>query len=144
MQVMLFKGFSVLTNLGYETAVPERAEEMIVSIIAQNVKVIIDAYILGTLFHYLVKKDPEVETARELMWGLQSYCQDRKLPSHLVQRMESYLVFQQKHSSTVSTYVLKVLSIIHRRSLHSALQISNKPYFGLVEGKSRTITLFWL
>ena len=56
LQVILFKGFSMLTNLGYEVAVPQRPGELILAILAQNVKVIIDAYILGTLFHYLVKK----------------------------------------------------------------------------------------
>lgn len=36
--VMLFKGFSMLTNLGYETAVPELLSEMVASLIAQNVR----------------------------------------------------------------------------------------------------------
>ena len=36
--VMLFKGFSILTNLGYEVAVPELLTEMACSIVAQNVR----------------------------------------------------------------------------------------------------------
>ena len=36
--VMLFKGFSMLTNLGYEVAVPELVTEMACSIVAQNVR----------------------------------------------------------------------------------------------------------
>jgi hypothetical protein len=36
--VMLFKGFSMLTNLGYEVAVPELLFEMVASLIAQNVR----------------------------------------------------------------------------------------------------------
>jgi uncharacterized membrane protein (UPF0182 family) len=112
LQVMLFKGFSVLTNLGYETAVPQRSDEMITSIITQNVKVIIDAYILGTLFHYLVKKDPEVEAAREVMQGLRRYCKDRSIPNELTQKMEAYLIFQQQHSSSVSRHIIQVLLFI--------------------------------
>lgn len=38
--VMLFKGFSVLTNLGYESGIPELSDELVFSIIAQNIKVI--------------------------------------------------------------------------------------------------------
>lgn len=71
-QVMLFKGFSMLTNLGYEIAVPQRSGELLLAIVAQNVKVIIDAYILGTLFHYLVKKGvaPHCTTAGSHQCGL--------------------------------------------------------------------------
>jgi hypothetical protein len=48
--VIAFKGFSMLTNLGYEVTVPERELEMVVAIISQNIKVVINAYILGA-FH---------------------------------------------------------------------------------------------
>lgn len=37
--VILFKGFSVLTNLGYESGIPELSDELVASIISQNVKV---------------------------------------------------------------------------------------------------------
>lgn len=105
---MLFKGFSVLTTLGYEVAVPQRDEEMVLSIVAQSVKVVIDAYILGTLFHYLVKKDPELEATRGILAGLHQYCSDRSLSRELTSKMESYLLFQQKHSSAVSISVMRV------------------------------------
>ena len=108
LQVMLFKGFSVLTTLGYEVTVPERESEVVLSFVTQNIKIIIEAYILGTLFHYLVKKDPELEAARDLMGGLQQYCLDRALPGDLTSKMEAYLIFQQKKSSAVSTSVLRV------------------------------------
>lgn len=105
---MLFKGFSVLTSVGYEAAVPQRDEEMVLSIVAQNVKVVIDAYILGTLFHYLVKKDPELEATRDVLAGLHQYCSDRSLTRELTSKMEDYLLFQQKNSSSISTHVLRV------------------------------------
>ena len=100
LQVMLFKGFSILTNLGYESSVPERAEEMIVSVIAQNVKVIIDAYILGTLFHYIVKQDPQLEALRSRMAALSNYCKQRSLSADLQRRMADYLRFQQKYTGS--------------------------------------------
>lgn len=109
-QVMLFKGFSILTNLGYEATVPQRAEEMVLAIIAQFVKVLIDAYILGTLFHYLVKSDPEVMAQRELMHSLEQYCLQRQLPSMLIAKITKYVQFQQQHSSAVSSEVLQVCS----------------------------------
>ena len=75
---------------------------------ATQVKVVIDAYILGTLFHYIVKKDPEVEAAKELMHGLRVYCNERQLPSELAAKMEAYIAFQQNHSSAVATHVRHV------------------------------------
>eukprot|EP00892_Ulva_mutabilis_P004253 jgi/Ulvmu1/219/UM001_0223.1 len=107
--VMLFKGFSVVTTLGYEVAVPEREDELILSLVTQNIKIIIEAYILGTLFHYLVKKDPELEAARDLMAGLQLYCKERGLPAELTSKMQAYLIFQQKKSSAISASVLRGL-----------------------------------
>lgn len=83
-------------------------EEVVLSIVAQNIKVIIDAYILGTLFHYLVRKDPELEAARDLMAGLNLYCAERALPSELTKKMEAHVLFQQNRSSAISSSVLQV------------------------------------
>jgi hypothetical protein len=98
----------MLTNLGYEEDVPQRYSEIAVSLVAQNLKVIIDAYILGTLFHYLVKTDPEKEESKEVMKALQIYCTDRGLPGALHSKMRSYLQFQQTHSTAVADNVIKV------------------------------------
>lgn len=76
MQVILFKGFNMLTNMAYEVAVPNRASEMLLAIFAQNVKVIVDAYILGTLFHYLVfQARPASHTAPQPEPVLRCTCQ---------------------------------------------------------------------
>ena len=107
---MLFKGFSVLTNVGYEASVPERADEMVLSVFAQNIKVIIDAYILGTLFHYIVKRDPQLEALKELMDALKKYCVQRNLGSDLHHRMADYLRFQQKRSTSHIQMSLSVRS----------------------------------
>jgi hypothetical protein len=107
-QVILFKGFSMLTNLGYEEEVPQLLNEIVVGLIAQNLKVVIDAYILGTLFHYLVKKDPEEEASRELLRALKVYCDERDLPTSLHEKMQAYLKFQQQHSTSVADHVVRV------------------------------------
>ena len=49
--VILFKGFQMLTHLGYQSTVPQREDEMIAAILAQNVKIILNAYILGAATH---------------------------------------------------------------------------------------------
>lgn len=54
--VVLFKGLNALTNLGYEGGSPSNTWDMIIAISMFFVQIIVQAYILGTLFHYLVKK----------------------------------------------------------------------------------------
>ena len=122
---MLFKGFSILTNLGYESSVPERAEEMVISVIAQNVKVIIDAYILGTLFHYIVKQDPQLEALRGLMTALSNYCTQRSLGVDLQRRMADYLRFQQKHTGSHLQLSLSVRHfLLSTRTVHDANSVT--------------------
>lgn len=141
--VIAFKGFSMLTNLGYEVTVPERQVEMVVAIISQNIKVVINAYILGTalaasprevalsercawwkgeglcagtLFHFLVKKDPEMEATKDLMETLHVYCTERRLPAELQKKIRAYLDFQQQHSSAVAEHVTKVRALAVSRA----------------------------
>lgn len=115
-QCILFKGFSSLTNMGYEDEVPLRYDEMLMSLVAQNAKVVLDAYILGTLFHYLVKKDPEQEASKALMAALDVYCVQRALPQSLHDKMREYLRFQQQHSTAAADHVVKVRA--HVRAPH--------------------------
>jgi hypothetical protein len=81
---------------------------MIMSIISQNIKIVMDAYILGTLFHYIVKKDPEQEVTKKLMCSLDKYCHERQLPGELHEKIKGYFEFQQKHSSASSDNVIQV------------------------------------
>lgn len=84
---------------------------MILSILAQNVKVVIDAYILGTLFHYVVMKDPELVATRQILSNVHQYCSDRNLSRELASKIEAYIMFQQKNSSAISTYVMRVCAL---------------------------------
>ena len=106
--MILYKGFSMITNLAYEEEVPLILNEVIIGLASQNLKVVIDAYILGTLFHYLVKKDPEEEASQELMRALKVYCDERDLPTSLHEKMQDYLRFQQQHSTSVTDHVIRV------------------------------------
>ena len=102
----------MITNLGYEEEVPQVLNEFVVGLISQNLKVVIDAYILGTLFHYLVKKDPEEEASQELMRALKVYCDERDLPTSLHEKMQDYLRFQQQHSTGVTDHVIRVRFVL--------------------------------
>jgi hypothetical protein len=108
MQIMLYKGFTILTNTKHDLAAPETAPDMLLAILAQNIRVIVSAFILGTLMHYLVKKDPEIKAMKELMADLDQYCAQRHLPHDLATKMKEHINYQQRHSSAVSSRVQQV------------------------------------
>jgi hypothetical protein len=108
MQIMLYKGFTILTNTKHDLAAPETAPDMLLAIVAQNIRVIVSAFILGTLMHYLVKKDPEIKAMKELMADLDQYCAQRHLPHDLATKMKEHINYQQRHSSAVSSTVQQV------------------------------------
>eukprot|EP00854_Cymbomonas_tetramitiformis_P007275 gene7275-8664_t len=59
--IVMYKGFNGMTNLGYENVLPNNFWEMTMAIIVIYLQILIAAYILGTMFNYLVKHDPWVE-----------------------------------------------------------------------------------
>lgn len=70
----VYKGLNMLTNLGYEGVSPRRYEELVASVVVIFVQMVIEAYILGTLFHYLVKPDPLEEAFTMFMQKVDQYC----------------------------------------------------------------------
>lgn len=63
--LIVYTGFNGLTNMGYEMTDPQRWEEMIYCIAVVAMQIVLEAFILGTLFHYIVKKDQAVENYRK-------------------------------------------------------------------------------
>lgn len=68
--LIVYTGFNGLTNMGYEMTDPQRWEEMVYCIAVVFMQIVLEAFILGTLFHYIVKKDQAVENFRKrLVWA---------------------------------------------------------------------------
>ena len=61
----VYWGFQSLTNLGYSDLIPDNPPEMVLGFILCVYQVAFYAYILGTLFSYVVKKDEHVEQYRK-------------------------------------------------------------------------------
>ncbi|KAK3266379.1 hypothetical protein CYMTET_24985 [Cymbomonas tetramitiformis] len=82
-------------SMGYEQAVPKTVPEILASVATLFIALVMEAYVLGILFHYLVcaslvpidgswvKKDPNVEAFQKRMQSLYTYMEHRNLPSHL-------------------------------------------------------------
>jgi len=61
----IYWGFQSLTNLGYSDLIPDNSPEMLFGFFLCVFQVAFYAYILGTLFSYVVKKDQHVENYRK-------------------------------------------------------------------------------
>mmetsp|Transcript_27947 Transcript_27947/g.79036 ORF Transcript_27947/g.79036 Transcript_27947/m.79036 type:complete len:1538 (+) Transcript_27947:383-4996(+) len=92
----MFKGLNSLTNLGYEATVPRRYDEMFLSMAVFLIQTVVEAYILGTLMHYLVKRDPLEEQFHEFMQTVEEFSKARNLPNNLHRRLRAYFEFQHK------------------------------------------------
>lgn len=67
-------------------------------------------YILGTINHYLVKKDERTEAFRRKLQALEQYCQQRRLPELLQQRLRQYFEFQQLKRRDDDSKVVRALT----------------------------------
>ncbi|KAK3235909.1 hypothetical protein CYMTET_53920 [Cymbomonas tetramitiformis] len=94
--VILYKGFNAMTNLAYENIVPGQAAEIILSILSIFSQMVFNAYILGTLFHYLVQKDSLSEEHKSRMDLLERFMSTRQLAQDLRHRLVRHFDFQFK------------------------------------------------
>jgi hypothetical protein len=102
-------GFNGLTNMGYEMTDPQRWEEMLFCIAVVLMQIVLEAFILGTLFHYIVKKDQAVENFRKRLVMLEEYGYTRQLPSELRGRLRKHFEFQYQKTQEVDTGVLGLM-----------------------------------
>jgi hypothetical protein len=91
-------GFQSLTNLGYSDLIPDNAFEMCFAWFLCVFQVSFYAYILGTLFSYVVKRDDKAEFNRKYFAALQSYCKNRNIPKEIYDRLFKYFEFQLSKS----------------------------------------------
>lgn len=103
----MYKGFNAISNLAYDPSVPQRLPEIILQTAVILIQVGLEAYILGTLNHYLVKKDPNMEAFENQMLALQQYIVQRDLPNDLRDRLVTYFEFQRAKSSSDQSSVVR-------------------------------------
>eukprot|EP00899_Mesostigma_viride_P001739 jgi/Mesvir1/11566/Mv06708-RA.1 len=117
--LIIYKGFNAVSNLGFEIIVHTEWVEMLASIIVIFLQVVLYSYILGTIFHYLVKKDPHEEAHRMRMRAVDHYCHTRQLPQRLRDSVSRYFEFQyhkngEQHASVVKGLPSTILTRVAR------------------------------
>lgn len=66
------------------------------SVITKFLAIYLNAYILGTLFHYLVQKDPLADAHRKRIGDVTEFADSRKLAPDLRNKLIDYFDFQVK------------------------------------------------
>ena len=93
-----YRGVDGIVAGGYFPIVPTNNEEILVSIAVMFLAIYIAAYVLGTLFHYLLmaQKDPLKEAHNQKMQDLSAFMEERRLPLVTRKRLNEYFEFQYK------------------------------------------------
>ena len=94
----LYKGVDGLVSVGYFPIVPTNTLEMILAVSVQYLAIWVSAYILGSLFHYLLvsQKDPLKEAHMKKMDDLTTFMEERHVPMVTQKRLVDYFEFQYK------------------------------------------------
>ena len=85
----LFWGFQAMVGTS-SGIMPGNAAELSVDIIVCGIQMCFYAYILGTLFHYVVHKDEERERTRQRHQNLEAYGRARSLPAALCAKLRKH------------------------------------------------------
>ena len=135
--VSLYWGFQAMTNLGYPAVVPGNAAEIATAIMVSVVQVCFYAYILGTLFHYVVHKDEERERQRQRHQNLEAYGHARNLPASLCTRLRRHFANMEEKAEMrehthveqelPSTLIAKIANFQHNALISSAAIFSGAP-----------------
>lgn len=126
-QLSLFYGFYSMTAFGY-TTIPNNDSECIYAILLCIAQLVYSAYILGTLFHYVVKNDNRVETFRKRMKAVETYAESRKLPTELASRMKRYFSFAMNKADSSHDRILS------RMPSSLVMKIARWQHLKLVQG----------
>jgi len=94
----LYKGIDGLVSIGYFPIVPTNTFEMLLAVSVQYLAIWVSAYILGSLFHYLLvsQKDALKESQYKKMEDLNSFMDERRIPFVTRKRLVEYFEFQYK------------------------------------------------
>ena len=128
--ISLFWGFLAMTNFGYVDIVPGNFAEIATKIGVSFVQMGFYAYILGTLFHYVVHKDEERERTRQRHQNLEAYGQARNLPAALCARLRRHFanmgdkneMLEHSHieQELPNVLVAKIANFQHRALINSS------------------------
>lgn len=104
--IVLYRGALGISNLSYHLSVPRTTQECVVFIIVMCYHACLSAFILGTMFHHLMRKNPAEEALTQLQHDLTIFSCHWALPSRLQAKLLSFIKFQHQKGWSTSTFSL--------------------------------------
>ena len=85
-----------VSNMGYHIGLPQSVQESFLWIAVINFHTCLSAFILGTMFHYLIRKDPAEEALSMLLREVNLFSENWSLPSRLRTKLCDFIKFQHE------------------------------------------------
>ena len=104
--VCLYRGTLGVSNLGYHLTLPQSVQESLVWIVVMSFHACLSAFILGTMFHYLMRKDPAQEALFMLVQEVDIFAGNWSLPARLRTKLLDFIKFQHHKGWSTSTFTL--------------------------------------
>ncbi|KAG8459689.1 hypothetical protein KFE25_003141 [Diacronema lutheri] len=93
--------YAGLAGLGYEILFTRVGEMLLVMLVALA-QIVFYAFVLGTLFNYLVRTDENTVAFKSLLKAVDEFALERKLPAPLVGRIVTHFRFQHSKQSSAT------------------------------------------
>ena len=77
-------------------------DEAVLALAISFLQIVFYAYVLGTLFHYLVRTDENTVAYKSLIKAVEEFALERKLPAPLVGRIITHFRFQHSKQSSAT------------------------------------------
>ena len=96
--------YSGLTAFGYEMVLTN-VPELVLALVSALVQLVFYAFVLGTLFHYLVRTDENTVAFKVLLKAVDEFALERKLPPALTVRITAHFRFQHSKQSSATANI---------------------------------------
>lgn len=98
-------------------------DEVVLAFALSLAQIVFYSYVLGTLFHYLVRTDENTVAFKGLIKAVEEFAVDRSLPAPLVSRIVAHFRFQHSKQSSATDRIFaqmpKTLQIVRARAAAS-------------------------
>lgn len=112
-----------LTSNGYADIKLAGSESILFCIAVMLVQVVFYAFVLGTLFHFLVRTDDSTAKFKDLLKAVGDICAKHELPKSVSDKVRAYYVFQ--HSKQASG----TFSIFNQLPVTLKVKVASAQYF---------------
>jgi len=128
--ICLYRGTLGVSNLGYHMTLPQSVQESLVWIIVMSFHACLSAFILGTMFHYLMRKDPAQEALDTLLQEVNMFAGNWSIPMRLQTKLSDFIKFQHHKGWSTSTFTLprsmeiQVVNALFRPTIEKSVSLS--------------------